>query len=330
MKHFKMTIKTVLAATSLAVVGGMAVAEEIKLALNGKNDTASNSEAAYIEAFTAALADTDFTVAVFPSASVGKEKERLGQVSQGLLHVNLATASTPFSMSPFMKGIFLPFLFNGAGEFDRVMASSDLVERMNAQLAPNGVRLLGFNLRGLDAGLHNTEHPVTKMADMGDLRMRAMNNSQVAFYTALGAASTVVSWAEVANALQTGIAEGYMNAPNSSLRTGHSQFLKYYTAADIFPSIRAVLVSEDWYAALSDADRAAVDAANAAGLAANRAWVINWAGTVSAKFDEAGVTVSELEPGEREKFVTAAMTTWGDLVPEDVLAVYQAAIAAAK
>lgn len=318
--------KAVALAASLFLLTGAALATDVKLAMNGKNDLATNSEAAYVDAFAESLASTGIAVSVFPSNSIGNEKERLGQVSQGLVQINLATSSTPISLSPFMKGILLPFLFESSAEFDKVMMRSDLIDRINEDLVPNGVRLLGFNLRGMDAGIHNVSHPITKISDLADLRMRAMNESQVEFYSALGASSTIVSWAEVANALQTGIADGYINAPNSSIRTGHTQFLRHFTPMGIFPTARAILVSEDWYSGLTEDERAAVDKANAAGIAANRAWIDSWARQVATKFSEAGVTVSELEPGERERFAAAAASTYKDLVSADTLEAFQVAI----
>jgi len=330
MKNGKRSLIGLAMISAVAFGVSQAKATEIKIGMNGKEDIKSNSEVAWIFGFRDHIKNAGMTVKIFPSNSIGKEKERLDQVAQGLIEFDLATASTPFSMSPFMKGIFLPFLFKGSDEFDKVLANSNLLQRMNEKLIPNGVRLVGFTVRGMDAGLHNVKHPITKLSDMSDLRMRAMNKSQLEFYSALGASGTIVSWAEVANALQTGVAEGYMNAPNSSLRTGHSQYLKYFTYASVFPTVRAVLVSEDWYSSLSAADKKIIDAAIQAGIKANREWVENWSATVSKRFQEAGVTVSQLAPGEREKFEARARTTYADLVSADVLSAYKAAIAKAR
>jgi len=325
-----LTKKMTAIAMAFIFATGASFADEIKLAMNGKDDVASNAEAAYAHGFSDSITSLGSKVTIFPSNSIGNEKERLGQVSQGLIQVNLATSSTPISMSPFMRGVTLPFLFNGVDEFDKVMANSDLVERINRDLVPNGVRLMGFNMSGLDAGMHNTNLPVTKLLDMSELRMRAMNASQVKFYSALGASSTIVSWAEVANALQTGIAQGYMNAPNSSIRTGHTQFLKHFTNMAIFPPARPILVSEDWYAGLSTSERANVDAANSAGIAANRAWLVDWADKISIKFSEAGVTVSDLDAGERKKFEAAAASTYAELLSPETLETYKQAIATVR
>jgi TRAP-type C4-dicarboxylate transport system substrate-binding protein len=315
------------AVAALSLMAGAVQAEEIKVALNGVNDPAVNAEAAFVQAFGAALEGTDMTMSVFPSETLGKEKERFDQVSQGLIHVNLATTSTGYTLSPMLKGSALPFYFTDLAEFDKVMADPDLMAAINEPMVANGVRVVGFNMIGTDMGIHNSKHPVATMADMADLRFRALNAEQLAYQEALGSSATIVSWSEVANALQTGIADGYFNPPNSALRTGHTQYLKYFTPAHIAPSSRVVLISEDWYAGLSDSDKAGVDKAIAAGIAANRAWVTAWEAEVLAKQKEAGVTVTELAPGERDKMVAAVRASYANLASEETLAAYDAALA---
>jgi len=312
---------------ALATSSSLVMAEEIKLAMNGVNDPSKNAEAAFAEGFAKALEGTDFEVVVFPSGTLGKEKERFDQVAQGLIQVNLATVSTTYGMSPVVKGVALPFLWENNDQFDKVIAETDLLDTMNEPLLPNGIRIGGFNYIGTPIGIHNTKKPITSIADLQDLRFRALNGEQLAFQEALGATGTIIAWSEVANAIQTGVADGYMNPPNSAIRTGHTAFLKHFTQANISPSTRVVLVSEDWYASLNDQQKAQVDKALAAGIAANRAWVKNWEGEVLQKHQDAGVTISALAPGEREKMAQAAEKVWVQTMPADQLKLYTDAIA---
>lgn len=323
MKLWKLSLSVL----ALATVTSLPVAAEtIKIAMNGAEDLETNSEYAFVVAFRDALVGTDFTVEVFPSDALGGEKERLGQTSQGLIQMNLAAATSPASISPMLQGLIMPFMFRSAAEFDEVIAQTDLLDQMNAPLIDNGLRLVAFTQRGLDAGFFNAKQPVATLDDLAALRMRALNKGQVAFFQLLGVQSTVVAWGEVANALQTGIVDGYVNPPNAALRTGHTQYLKHYTPAALAPSLRAVVVSQDWWAELSEGDRATIAAAIDAGTAANRAWVSEWSGKVDALFVEAGVTVTELAPGERDKMLALSEAVHKQVMSEDDLAAYAAAI----
>jgi TRAP-type C4-dicarboxylate transport system substrate-binding protein len=324
MKHLKLTL------SALALLGTLALpamADTIKIAMNGAEDLETNSEYAFVVGFRDALAGSGFEVEVFPSDSLGGEKERLGQTGQGLVQINLAAATAPASISPMLRGLIMPFMFQSAAELDAVTAKTDLLDQINAPLIENGLRVAAFTQRGLDAGIFNSKKPVATLDDLADLRMRALDKGQVAFFQVLGVQSTVVAWGEVANALQTGIVDGYVNPPNSALRTGHTQYLKHYTPAALAPSVRAVVVSEDWWSGLSDADRATIQSAIDAGTAANRAWVQDWSGKVQALFDEAGVTVTELALGEREKMLALSEVVHKKVMSESDLAAYAAALA---
>ncbi|WP_366654236.1 TRAP transporter substrate-binding protein [Fodinicurvata sp. EGI_FJ10296] len=318
---------TILAATALATIAWTsASAQEVKVAMNGVDDPETNAEAAFVQGFEDALEDSSFSVSVFPSDTIGGEDERFDQIAQGLIHVNLATASTAYGMSPLVAGVALPFMFENNDEFDALINDTDLLDEMNEPLSPNGVRLAGFNYIGTSIGIHNAERAITKMSDLEGLRFRALNAEQLAYQEALGASGTIVAWSEVANAIQTGIADGYFNPPNSAIRTGHTEFLVHFTQANIAPSTRLVLISEDWYQSLGDEEQATIDEAIEAGIEANRAWIADWSESVRQRHEEAGVTISELEPGEREKMVEAASTTWEDVMDPEHLDAFVSAL----
>ncbi|MEZ5751730.1 MAG: TRAP transporter substrate-binding protein [Paracoccaceae bacterium] len=320
MKHLTLAM---LLAASLALP---ASAQTIRIAMNGAEDLETNGEYAFVLGFEEVAEAGGFDVQVFPSDGLGNEEERFSQTTQGLIQVNLGAATAPASMSPLLRMTILPFLFTDTDEFDAVMAETDLMDHLNAPLIDNGLRIVGFNVRGLDAGFFNTSTPIATVEDLQGLRMRALNRGQVAFFDALGVSSTIVDWSEVSNALQTGVVDGYVNPPNSALRTGHTEYLKHYTPAALAPSFRAVMVSEDWYAGLSDAERTTIDSAIAAGLQANRDWLPTWAAQVDARFAEAGVTVTELQPGERDRLVAMSTPIHAQLLGEEGMTLVMGAL----
>lgn len=314
-----MSFLTRFLATGALILGcGATMAQDIKIGMNNVDDPAVSGEATFARAFAAALEGTDFSVTIYPSNTLGKEKERMDQVSTGLLEVNLSAISTAYSMTPLLKGVTLPFFFEDTDQLMAILDDPDLMAKFNEPLLLNGVRLVGINVIGVPMGLHNSKHPVATLDDIADLRFRALNPEQLDLIQALDSHGTVIAWAEVANAIQTGVADGYFNPPSSAIRAGHTSFLTHYTPADLFPSTRAVLVSDDWYQALDDAEKAQIDAAIDAGFEANLAWLATWSEDVTETQKEQGVTITELAPGEREKMIKAAESVWAkQLSPED-------------
>ena len=97
-----------------------------------------------------------------------------------------------------------------------------------------------------------------------------------------------------------------------------------FTDAEISPSLRITIVSEDWYQGLSDADRATVDAAAEAANKANRDW-LGSQGSVYDKLKEAGVSIVELGDAEREEFRKASETTYLSLLSQEQFDMWKAA-----
>ena len=141
-------------------------------------------------------------------------------------------------------------------------------------------------------------------------------------YEAWGSTGTMVSWSEVPNALQTGVADGYINPPFVPLMFGHTDFIKHFTDASILPAMRIAIASEDWYQGLSDEERAIVDDAAAKATEANRTWLQTRTGILE-ELEAAGVTVTRLSPEAREAFVEASMKTYTDgVLSADEVAVW--------
>ena len=299
----------------------MAMAADVNIALSGTEDLQKNGEYVFIKAFADHLNENGIATKVHPSNSLGKEKERFDQVSQGLIQVDMANPAVLYKLAPITKGLYLPFLFSGNENFDESLKKGKIIEYVNEQVTPHGVRLVGFPMRGGGMGLFNSKHPVSKLSDVHDLRLRGKDGVQIKLFEAWGAEGTIVSWAEVANALQTGVADGYFNPPASALLFGHTAVLNNFTPLNAGPSARMAIISQDWYAGLDDKTRAIVDEAVAKGIAANRAWADKWIESAMKQLKEQGVTITELEPGQRELFVEASKKVWGDVLDEKELAI---------
>ena len=309
-----MTFKTLLAsAATVAALSTPAFAMgPINLAFAGPEDANIDGEYVFAEAFRDSLAAHDVEVVINPNDTMGKEAERLDQVSTGLIEVNLGNPAMLFKMSPSAPALYLPFMFESEQQMDDVVAESGILEQVNAETENYGVTIPGFNMRGGLVGIFTTNIPVTKMSDLEGVRLRAQNGEQIKFFESWGAKGTVVSFAEVPNALQTGVAQGYFNPPSSAIKARHTDILKNFVPLDAMPVARVIMLSSDWYASLSEEEQGWVDEAVEDGLAANRSWSASYGADLINELGNLGVTVTELEPGERDKFVDATKAVWDE------------------
>ena len=317
--------KILLAASALALFASAASAQ-IKISLDSPPDLEGSGSYVWAHAFSTYLNEHGMAAEEYQRGALGGDDEVFDQVSQGLVEVGLSPLGIVASIDTLIYGLRLPYFFADMAAVDRALYDNGMLAAINEGLDGSGVQVLAVDTVGPATGIFNTLHPVTSMADMSDLRMRALDESQIQLYAAWGSTGTVVSWAEVPNALQTGVANGYLNPAFVPLLFGHTDFIKYFTPAEISPSLRIIIVSEDWYEGLSDADRATVDAAAAAANEANRTWLETQTGVI-AQLEAAGVTISELSPEARAEFQTASATTYDLIVTPEQLAQGQAAIA---
>nr|WP_321524560.1 TRAP transporter substrate-binding protein [uncultured Cohaesibacter sp.] len=323
-----MNFRTLLASVALsAFLAGPSLAmDPINIAFAGPEDASVDGEYVFAKTFKDTIAEHGVDVTIHPNGTLGKEDERLDQTSQGLIEIDLGSPTMLFKMSKSAPSLYLPFLFQSEKQWDDVIAKSGILEKINEDAANYGARVPGFNMRGGLVGIFTTDIPVTKMSDLKGVRLRAQNGDQIKFFESWGAKGTVVSFAEVPNALQTGVAQGYFNPPSSAIKARHTDLLKEFTPLDALPVARVIIMSKDWYDGLTDEERGWVDEAYDKAIAANRAWSAEYGAAAIDQLADLGVSVNPLEPGEREKFVKAVTAIWPEIGDKDVIEKVQAAL----
>jgi len=311
-------LKVTALAAAMALAAGMGQAQ-VKVALDSPPDLDGSGSYVWAHTFAEYLNANGMAAEEFQRGALGGDDELFDQVSQGLLEVSMSPLNIVASIDQLIYGLRLPYFFENMEQVDKALYDGGMLEKINAATTPEGVRVLAVDTVGPNTGIFNTKKPVNSVADMAGLRMRALDESQIELYEAWGASGTIVSWAEVPNALQTGVADGYLNPSFVPLLFGHTDFIKYFTDASISPSLRIAIASEDWYQGLSDEDRATVDAAVDAANKANREW-LSTQDAVLDKLKAAGVEVVKLTPEAWQEFRDASGVAYesGLVTPEQL------------
>ena len=297
-----------LKALSLAALLAMATAAsaEVKIALDSKPDLTTSGSYNWAHAFGAALTEAGMEVREMPRGSVGNEAEKFDQISTGLLEVSLSDVRAVAQVDPFIYGVRLPYIFDDIEHMDRALEAGKVFDRVNENLAKQDSVLLALAPLGPLSGVITTDAVVRSPADMSALRMRALDDAQIAMYQAWGSSGTIVPWGEVPAGLQTGVIDGYLNSPFVPVMFGQTDFVKNFSDAGVIIPLRAVIVSKMWYDGLSDADRAAVDGAVETADAAVRVWQAEASVRGLIALEEKGVTVQRLSAEERAVFREAS------------------------
>ena len=145
------------------------------------------------------------------NSELGLEKDYFAYMNQGI-SVDYAIVS-PSHMSTFAPGaplMDMPFLFRDMDHWRRVL-EADLLAPIAAQVSERAdVMILGYAGGGVRNLIVN--RPVRNLQELAGLKMRVMGAPiQTKTFQALGAAPTVIAYAEVYNAIQTGVIDAAEN-----------------------------------------------------------------------------------------------------------------------
>ncbi|WP_121062583.1 TRAP transporter substrate-binding protein [Chachezhania antarctica] len=314
------------AAAAAAVLLALPAQAEVKVALDSPPDLKQSGTYVWANTFANYLNEHGMDAVEYERNALGEEAERLDQVSTGLLEVSMSDMKSAGQLDGTIFGTSMPFFFKDGEELDKALDEGGMLERINDGTTPHGVRVLDIVYLGLPAGIFTTETPVRTFEDFAGIRMRALDELQIQVFETWGAKGTIVSWSEVPNALQTGVAGGYINPPFVPLVYGHTSFIKYFTDTKSSNSVRIAIASEDWYQGLSDDERAIVDDATAAAHDANRDFLLERE-AVFADLEAAGIEVIELPDEEIAKFREASQPLYENVdMPEGAFEAWKAAV----
>lgn len=301
-----------------------ASAEEIKIAV-GCPPVPICSDWVWAEDFAAKLTEEGLEAKVYAGGALGKDPEIVDQLAQGLIQVGLTNFVMIKQVDPAVLGFIAPYMFDDMAHMFRALDETDLLAPIDANMQKQGIKIGALIGLGGAIGIFNTKHPVTSLADLSDLRLRAIDSAQMALFEEWGVPGVVVDMPEVATSLQKGMIDGYANPPIVAFIFKHTDFLKYYTDAGAGMPFRSVLMSNDWYNDLDADTKAKVDTALAYSNERNRDWTFKAIDQEIDKLKELGVTVSELSPDARAEFVAKSKAAWADLMPPESVDAFKAA-----
>ena len=171
------------------------------------------------------------------TSELGLEKDYFAYMSKGI-SVDYAVVA-PSHMSTFSKAaplMDMPFLFRDLGHWDKVL-QTDAIQPIADDVAKKAdVMLIGY----AGGGVRNIigVKPVRNMAELKQLNIRVMGAPiQTRIFQAIGAAPTVIAYAEVYNAIQTKVLEACENES-----AGMMQMKFYEVAPEISLTQHAITV----------------------------------------------------------------------------------------
>ena len=315
--------KTLFAATCVLLAAGMVVtgckkdgktggeapqSETTKMVLKYAENQAQDyptTQAAYKFAeLVEQKTDGRIHIDVYHGGQLGDEKSVIESLQFGGIDFTRVSISPLAEFDKSLNVLQLPYLYKDAAQMWRVL-EGDIGENFL-----KGVEKAGLvGLSWFDAGarnFYNSKKPVTKLEDLKGLKIRVQESQlMMGMVSALGASATPMAYGEVYSGLQTGVIDGAENNWPSYDSVSHYEVAKYYVLDEHTRVPEMQMVSKITWDKISPEDQKIIkECALESAKVERELWAAK-EGASEAKVKEAGSVVTELEPGEKEKFQAA-------------------------
>jgi TRAP-type transport system periplasmic protein len=260
--------------------------------------------------------NTEYEVKVFPAAQLGSGRDMLEAVRQGNLEMAVFGSDLLEPILPAMGAVGLPYIWDR--EKAHKLLSGDVGRQLSEKfLAATGVRIIAWGDLGEQSILTRTK-PIRSPEDLKGLKIRVPEvPSTVSAFRAWGANPTVVTFAEVYNALQTGVVDGAVMPPDLMVTSRLYEPAKQLSLTRHLFLPLTVLISEKFLKAQpADVQKAILESAREAFEVYDRELYLKASTQAADQMKARGVTITQPDRDAFRKLVPAVWKDFADKVPD--------------
>lgn len=211
-----------------------------------------------------------FTIDYHPNGDLGGDADLLRQAQSGDIAIVVCQTAPTVSFIPEMAVFDLPMVFakyDGA-TIDKVLnGDNEFNTALSAAYEAVGYHYLGI-MQNATYRLTTANVELKALEDFAALQIRTMENkNHMAFWTAIGAEPTPLAWAEVFQALQTGMLDAQENAADTCVGANFQDVQKYLACTNHILYANQILINKDVFEGLAPEYQAALEQAVAEALA---------------------------------------------------------------
>jgi len=245
--------------------------------------------------------DGDISVDVFAGGVLGDESTTLQQVQLGAIDMVRVPVTLLASVDPGFDVLALPYIWDD-GETMLEVLDGEVGDYFRYRLNEFGLHGLAWYYPGA-RHIYNASREVITPSDLNGLRIRVQENQMMmGLITNLGGSPTPMPFGEVYSAIQTGIVDGAENNWPSYISTAHYEVAPYITLTAHTLSPELIVINLDTWESLTTEQQEAMMEAAQGGAVLQRAEQRRAIDEALQTATDAGVTITELIPEQRQVF----------------------------
>ncbi|MHA6251835.1 TRAP transporter substrate-binding protein [Oceanobacillus sp. CAU 1775] len=244
-------------------------------------------------------------VEVFPDSQLGGERDIIEGIQLGTMQGGPIGSAVMANFAPSFNLWSLPFVFPTREDSHRIL-DGPLGQATLEDLEDIGIIGFGFWESGI-RNLTNDGGEISSPDDLNGLKIRTLENEiQLDLWTELGASPTGMAFAELFSALQQGVVDGQENPYSVISAANFNEVQSYVTETEHLIGVNPFLVNKEWYEGLTSEEQSAIKEAAEEARDFQREEKSKEDAEFKAQLVEAGMTVKELSPEERQEWVDKA------------------------
>lgn len=202
-----------------------------------------------------------YVLQIYPNATIGSERDLIEGVQMGSVGIAITATAPMANFYDQLNCVEIPFLIQNYAHADKVFEGKIGEKLADEVTKAVGVKCLGFWENGFRS-LVTRDRKVNSVADIKGLKIRTMENSyHQALWKALGADPTPMAWGDAYTAVQQGALDGLENAIVLLYSLKCGEITKYLAVTEHIYSAGIVVMNQDIWNSLSDADKVIFQAA---------------------------------------------------------------------
>lgn len=310
MSFAKLALRGVAVAALIAGAALPAAAREFKIAVG---DGAGGTQEALGIAFVKALEEKtngEMTAKLFVNGQLGDEQDTVMAAANGTLDFSILAINNVMPFSPTVGTLTLPYVILSVEDAEKITQGPLGQKMVDQTIEDAGVRILGWAYSGFRV-LTNSKHPVTTVADLGDLVIRVPKNEiMIETYKSWGVNPTPMAWSETFAALQQKVVDGQDNPYMTINAMKFDEVQKYVTNLRHIFSIEPLIVSEQLFQSLSPEEQTAMLEAGKEASRASGQFLREQESAIKEDLVKRGMEISEPANGEKEFMDLATAAVW--------------------